>query len=145
MFQHILIATDGSLLSESALDKAMDLAREAGAKVTVVAATEPFNVFSADSTQLTETKASYEKHIKAEAARWLAEAERKAKTLGVRCTVVQVEQQHPYRAIIDVAKKQRCDLIAMASHGRRGVSALVLGSETTKVLTHSSIPVLVYR
>ena len=145
MFQHILIATDGSLLSQSALDKAMDFAREAGARVTVVTATEPFNVFSADSTQLVETKMSYEKHIKAEAAKHLAEAERRAKTLGVQCDVLQVEQQHPYRAIIDAAKKHGCDLIAMASHGRRGVSALVLGSETTKVLTHSSIPVLVYR
>jgi nucleotide-binding universal stress UspA family protein len=145
MFQHILIATDGSLLSDSALDKALDFAREAGAKVTVVTATEPFAVFSADSTQLAQTKAGYEKHIKAEAARYLAEAERKAKTLGVQCDVIQVEQQHPYRAIIDAAKKHGCDLIAMASHGRRGVSALVLGSETTKVLTHSSVPVLVYR
>lgn len=145
MFQHILIATDGSLLSESAVDKAMDFAREAGAKVTVVTATEPFNVFSGDSAQLVETKASYEKHIKAEAAGRLAEAERKAKTLRVRCDVLQIEQQHPYRAIIETAKERGCDLIAMASHGRRGISGLVLGSETTKVLTHSSIPVLVYR
>jgi len=145
MFQHILIATDGSLLSQSAVDKAMDFARDAGARVTVVTATEPFNVFSADSAQLAETKASYEKHIKAEAARHLAEAERKAKTLGIQCSVLQVERQQPYRAIIDTAKERGCDMIAMASHGRRGVSALVLGSETTKVLTHSSIPVLVYR
>ena len=84
-------------------------------------------------------------HTKAEAARYLAEAERKAKALGVQCQVVQVEHQHPYKAIIETAKKSGCDLIAMASHGRRGVSALVIGSETTKVLTHSSIPVLVYR
>ena len=145
MFQHILIATDGSLLSQAAIDKAIDFAREAGARVTVVTATEPFNVFSADSTQLAETKASYEKHVKAEASKHLAEAERKARSLGVQCTVLQVEQQHPYRAIIDAAKTHGCDLIAMASHGRRGVSGLVLGSETTKVLTHSSIPVLVYR
>jgi len=145
MFQHILIATDGSVLSESAVNKAMEFAREAGAKVTVVTATEPFDVFSADSTQLIEAKASYEKHMKAEASRCLAEAERKAKALGVQCNVVQLEQQHPYRAIIESAEKCGCDLIAMASHGRRGVSALVIGSETTKVLTHTSIPVLVYR
>ena len=145
MFQHILIATDGSLLSQSALDKALDFAREAGAKVTVVTATEPFDVFAADSTQLLEARASYEKHVKAEAAKHLEEAERKAKSLGVQCAVLQVERQHAYRAIIDTAKDRGCDLIAMASHGRRGISALVLGSETTKVLTHSSIPVLVYR
>ena len=63
---------------------------------------------------------------------------------GVTCEVVHVEK-HPYQAIIDVAKQKGCDLIAMASHGRRGISAIVLGSETVKVLTHSTIPVLVYR
>lgn len=145
MFQHILIATDGSLLSQSALDKAMDFAREAGAKVTVVTATEPFNVFAPESAQIALTKANYEDYVKAEAAKHLAEAERKAKSLGVRCSVLQIEQQQPYRAILETAKKHGCDLIAMASHGRHGISALILGSETTKVLTHSSIPVLVYR
>jgi nucleotide-binding universal stress UspA family protein len=145
LFQHILVATDGSLLSDAAVEKALDFAREAGAKVTVVTATEPFHVFSADSKQLADTRATYERHSKERAGQHLAEAERKAKALGVQCNVVQVEHAHPYRAIIDTAKKSGCDLIAMASHGRRGVSALVIGSETTKVLTHSSIPVLVFR
>lgn len=145
MFQHILIATDGSLLSEGVVDKVMDFAREAGAKVTVVTAIEPFHVFSADPKQLSETEKAYTTHSKAEAAHYLSAAERKAKALGVQCTVVQVEHQHPFRAIIETAKKSGCDLIAMASHGRRGASALLIGSETTKVLTHSSIPVLVFR
>lgn len=145
MFSHILVATDGSLLSEAAVEKAINLAREAGAKVTVVTATEPFHVMATDSKQLADTKATYERHIKSVAARYLGEAERKAKAQGVQCHVVQVEHDHPYQAIIDTAKQVGCDLIAMASHGRRGVSALVLGSETIKVLTHSSIPVLVYR
>ena len=145
MFQHILIATDGSLLSESAVAKVMDFAREVGAKVTVVTATEPFHIVSADSRQLSDTQQSYERHVKAEAAQYLADAERKAKALGVQCKVIQIEREHPYRAIIDTAKEAGCNLIAMASHGRRGVSALVIGSETNKVLTHSSIPVLVYR
>lgn len=145
MFNHILVATDGSLLSEAAVDRTMGLARDAGAKVTVVTATEPFHVVATDSKQLAYTKETYERHVKAVAARYLGEAERKAKAQGVQCDVVQVEHDHPYQAIIDTAKKVGCDLIAMASHGRRGVSALVLGSETIKVLTHSSIPVLVYR
>ena len=145
MFQHVLIATDGSPLSNSALDKAMDFAREAGARVTVVTATAPFHVFSADSRQLTDTRETYAKQVKAEAARLLAEAEHKAKALGVPCKALQIEHEHPYQAIIDAAGKSGCDLIAMASHGRRGMSALVIGSETNKVLTHSSIPVLVYR
>ncbi|MFO1082965.1 MAG: universal stress protein [Reyranellaceae bacterium] len=145
MFQHILIATDGSPLSESAVDQAMTLAREAGAKVTVVTVTEPFHVMATDSKQLSETRETYERHMKAEAARYLASAEHKAKAQGVQCHVVQIEEEHPYKAIVDTAKKVGCDLIAMASHGRRGVSALVIGSVTNKVLTHSAIPVLVYR
>jgi len=145
MFQHILVATDGSLLSESAVDNALSFARETGAKVTVVTATEPFHVIATDPKQLSDTKETYERHVKAEAARYLGNAERKAKAQGVQCHVIQVEAEHPYKAIIDTAKKFGCDLIAMASHGRRGVSALVIGSVTNKVLTHSSIPVLVYR
>src|SRR6266545_1688959 len=145
MFQHILVATDGSLLSAAAVDKAIDFAREAGAKVTVVTATEPFHIVATGSKQLSDTKEAYERHVKAEAARYLGEAERKAKAQGVQCHVLQIEHEHPHKAIIEAAKKFGCDLIAMASHGRRGVSALVIGSVTTKVLTHSSIPVLVYR
>ena len=145
MFQNILVATDGSPLSESAVDNAISFAREAGAKVTVVTATEPFHVMATDSAQLSETRQTYERHVKAEAARYLGNAERKAKAQGVQCHVIQVEAEHPYKAIIDTAEKFGCDLIAMASHGRRGVSALVIGSVTNKVLTHSSIPVLVYR
>jgi nucleotide-binding universal stress UspA family protein len=145
MFQHILVATDGSLLSTAAVDNALNFARDAGAKVTVLTATEPFHGLSTDSKQLAETRETYERHAKTEAARHLAEAERKAKALGIQCRVVQIEHAHPYQAIIETAQKAGCDLIAMASHGRRGVSALIVGSETTKVLTHSSIPVLVYR
>lgn len=145
MFQHILVATDGSLLSESAVDQAMNFAREAGAKVTVVTATEPFHTMATDSKQLSSTRETYEKHLRAEAARYLAGAEHKAKAQGAQCHIIQIEDEHPYKAIIDTARKSGCDLIAMASHGRRGVSALVLGSVTNKVLTHSSIPVLVYR
>jgi nucleotide-binding universal stress UspA family protein len=68
-----------------------------------------------------------------------------AKTAGIACDTVNVEHEHPYQAIIDTAKSKGCDLVVMASHGRRGVAAIVLGSETVKVLTHSKIPVLVYR
>ena len=145
MFQHILVATDGSLLSEAAVGQAMKFAREAGAKVTVVTVTEPFHVLATDSKQLSDTKETYERHVKAEAARYLASADHMAKAKGVQCHVIQVEDEHPYKVIIDTAKKSGCDLIAMASHGRRGISALVIGSVTNKVLTHSSIPVLVFR
>jgi len=144
MFRHILIATDGSPLSQAAIEKAMDFARDAGARVTVVTATEPFLVVSTDSRQIAETRMGYSQHIKAEAARHLAEAEAKARDRGVACQVVQLEHEHPHQAIIDTAEKSGCDLIAMASRGRRGVAAVVVGSVTNKVLTHTTIPVLVY-
>jgi nucleotide-binding universal stress UspA family protein len=79
------------------------------------------------------------------AAQRLDKVKEAAEAAGVDCEVVHVEHAHPYNAIIDIAKAKGCDLIVMASHGRRGVSAIVLGSETVKVLTHSTIPVLVYR
>lgn len=145
MFQHILVPTDGSLLSASVIDRVLDFARESGAKVTVVTVVEPVDFLYATPVDLADTQAALRQHGMEQAARFLAEAERRAKALGVQCNVVQVENAHPFRAIIDTAKKAGCDLIAMASHGRRGVSALVVGSETNKVLTHSSIPVLVYR
>lgn len=145
MFKHILVPTDGSPLSLTAVDKAVAFARETGAKITAVTVSEPFHVLSTDSRQLAETRQTYAAHSKAEAARNLAAAEARAKAAGVACEVVHVEKDHPYEAIIDTATSRGCDLIAMASHGRRGVSAVLLGSETTKVLTHSTIPVLVYR
>jgi nucleotide-binding universal stress UspA family protein len=145
MYHHILIPTDGSPLSAAAVEKTMAFARHAGAKVTMVTVTEPFHVFSVDPEQLSGTEPEYLQHAKEQAARHLGDAELIAKRFGVHCETVQVEHVHPYQAIIDVAAKKGCDLIAMASHGRRGVAALVLGSETTKVLTHSKLPVLVYR
>lgn len=145
MYQHILIPTDGTPLSVDAVEKGMRFAHDAGAKVTVVSVVEPFHVVSTDSKQVMETRSAYERHARASAARYLGEAERQAKALGVRCELVQVEDEHPYKAIIETAANKGCDLIAMASHGRRGVAAMLLGSETVKVLTHSSMPVLVYR
>jgi nucleotide-binding universal stress UspA family protein len=145
MFQHILLPTDGSLLSAAAVESGLGLAREAGAKVTVVTVVEPVQLWWTPSERPPEGTAAVLDHANEGIRHHLAEVERKAKAHGVPCTVLQVEHEQPYRAIIDTARKAGCDLIAMASHGRRGVSALMVGSETTKVLTHSSIPVLVYR
>lgn len=145
MYRHILVPTDGSALSMTAVQNATAFARDAGAKVTVLTVLEPFQIFSMDSTQLSDTKAEYETHARQAGDRHLAEAGSAAKALGVPHELVQVTQALPWKAIIDVAKEKQCDLIAMASHGRRGAAALILGSETVKVLTHSTIPVLVFR
>jgi len=145
MYKHILIPTDGTALSESALDKGFAFAREIGARVTVLTTIEPAPMVVVAYVQLAQSQARYHQHAAEQAARHLEGALAKAKAAGVTCETVQVEHDHPYEAIIETAASKGCDLIAMASHGRRGISALVLGSETTKVLTHSTTSVLVFR
>jgi nucleotide-binding universal stress UspA family protein len=145
MFRHVLIPTDGSALSNAAVEKGLVFAREAGATAVVMTVVEPFHVLSADSDQLAQTRSDYERHAREQADRILAEAKRRADTLGVVCETVRADSDHPHEAIIGTATRRGSDLIVMASHGRRGMSALVLGSVTVKVLTHSTIPVLVYR
>jgi nucleotide-binding universal stress UspA family protein len=145
MFKHILIPIDGSPLSWKAVASGVTLAKATGAKIAVLAAIEPSGVLGTDSKRVAATRKAYEQHVKDIAVHNLKDAERIAKKQGVACTTILQEHAQPYQAIIETATKKRCDLIAMASHGRRGVKALLLGSETSKVLTHSRIPVLVYR
>lgn len=145
MHTSILIPTDGSDLSDEAIQYGTALATAAHAKVTGITVLRPFHVFTAEPEMLEETAESYRKRMATVAAQRLAKLEQAAKAAGISCELVHVEHEHPYKAIIDTANAKACDLIVMASHGRRGISALVLGSETVKVLTHSTIPVLVYR
>lgn len=145
MYKHILIPTDGSELSNRAVRQGIDLARAIGARVTVVTVTPTFHTFSADPFMVTSTPEQFRRECQAEAERFLATAAAAASPAGVVCETVHLEDDRPYQAIIDTATKKDCDLIFMASHGRKGVAALVLGSETNKVLTHSKIPVLVCR
>ena len=145
MYKHILIPSDGSELSKKAVDHGIGLAKALSAKVTAVTVSEPFHVFAVEPGMVTDTPDEYKKRIAAVAAKYLEAAKNAATTAGVPCDVVQVEHEHPYETIIDTARKRGCDAIVMASHGRRGVSAVVLGSETVKVLTHSNIPVVVVR
>lgn len=146
MFNHLLIPTDGSPFSDSAVKKGVKLAKEMNAKVTGLHVAEPFRIVTTDSEVLTETRTEYEAHAKATAEKILAAFEQDARKAGVsafeRAFVV---SEQPYEAIISTAENKGCDLILMASHGRRGLDALLLGSETHKVLIHSKIPVLVYR
>ncbi len=145
MYKHILLPTDGSPLSDMAVEQGLAFARDIDAKVTLLMAVEPFHIISVDADQLAKTREEYEAYAGEQAARYLKTLRAKAEALGVACESEHMVSSEPYRTIIDTAKARGCDLIAMASHGRRGVSALLLGSETTKVLTHSTIPVLVYR
>ena len=145
MYKHILIPTDGSELSKKAVDHGIGLAKALNAKVTAVTVSEPFHIFAVEPGMLTDTPDEYEKRIAALTGKYLKAAKDAATAAGVPCDVAQVEHEHPYETIIDTARKRGCDAIAMASHGRSGVSAIVLGSETVKVLTHSTIPIVVVR
>jgi nucleotide-binding universal stress UspA family protein len=145
MHRHILIPTDGSALSLAAVEYGVALAKSVGARITVLTVSSPFHIFAAEPAMVTDTPEQYAKRTAALATRYLDSAKEIALAAGVSCETLHVEHEHPYLAIIGTAAKQSCDLIVMASHGRRGISAVVLGSETNKVLTHSEIPVLVVR
>jgi len=143
--KHILIPTDGSDLSYEAIQYATALAKAVNARVTGVTVSPPIHVLAVEPDMVADTLESYRQRMTPVAAQRLAKVEEATAAAGVSCEVVHIEHEHPYKAIIDVANAKACDLIVMASHGRRGISAIVLGSETVKVLTHSTIPVLVYR
>jgi nucleotide-binding universal stress UspA family protein len=145
MYRHILIPTDGSLLSGEAIHHGVELAAAIGAQVLFVTVSAPFHAFSLEVGQVVGTPETYRVHVDERATRILELAGRVAAAAGVIFEARHVEEDQPYRAIIREAEENGCDLIAMASHGLRGMSTLVLGSETVKVLTHTSIPVLVYR
>ena len=143
MFQHILIPTDGSELSRKAVVYGIRLAKQCGGKVTGLTLTEPYRIASMDAVLVSVGEDEYEEESRRLSDEALEQV--KAEAAGVAYDTIREVHDQPYRAIIDVAEGKNCDLIVMASHGRRGVSALLLGSETNKVLTHSTIPVLVYR
>jgi len=145
VYKNILVTTDGSEFAEEAIGHAVELAKTFKAKLTAVTVTPPFQVIAMEGVVVSEAPDQYEKWAKQTAEARLSTVRKAAQGAGVACDTVHVEDTQPYAGIIDAAKQNGCDLIVMASHGRRGVSALLLGSETQKVLTHSTIPVLVYR
>ena len=145
MFKNILVATDGSDLAAKAVEQGILFAKEVGAKITALTVSEPFNVLSLAPSELEYTPIEYKKYAEVYAEEVLGIVSAKAQSAGVTCETLHSEHEQVYQAIIDAASARRCDLIVMASHGRRGISAVVLGSQTVKVLTHSKIPVLVYR
>ena len=145
MYQHLLISTDGSERSDEALAHGVQLARALGAKVTGLTVSAPFHIITVEPAAITDFPEQYEADAEAAGQERLRAVQDAAEAAGVPYEGVHVFHDHPYQVIIEEATKRGCDLIVMASHGRRGISALVLGSETNKVLTHSTIPVLVYR
>lgn len=145
MYQRILIPTDGSDASRRAIGAGIALAKTLHADVVALTVTPPFHVFSLAPGQLQESAGNFEFDQRMQATHLLKEVSQAAREAGVACTCEHVVSDHPSDAIIATAWDRQCDLINMASHGRAGIEALLLGSQTQKVLTHSAIPVLVHR
>jgi nucleotide-binding universal stress UspA family protein len=145
VYTNILIPTDGSELSVKAVEHGIALARRLDSRVTLLTVSPPFHVLTTDVQMIEDTRVIYTARMQAEAATILGAATLVAQSAGVPCATVHAEHAHPYQAIIDTAETKGCDLIVMASHGRHGAAAILIGSETAKVLTHCRIPVLVHR
>jgi nucleotide-binding universal stress UspA family protein len=143
MYKHILIATDGSELAQKAVHQGLDLAKQLGAAVTVVIVTAPWPIAEAGGVMVTAPIKEYETAVAQEANQVLAPIRDLAAKLGVACNTVHLADQYPAEGILEQAKAKGCDLIVMASHGRRGLAKLVLGSQATRVLAYSTIPVLI--
>jgi nucleotide-binding universal stress UspA family protein len=145
MYKHILIPTDGSELSRKAVQQGIALARSVKAKVKLLTVSPPFHPIAVAPSLVTATRTTYNGEAEKAARGVLEAAQAVASREEVPATAEHVFSDHPYEAIIEAARKNKCDLVFMASHGRRGLQALLIGSETQKVLTHSKLPVLVCR
>ncbi len=144
MYKRILFPTDGSDITAKALQTAIGMAKLCGAEIMTLAVMEPFPYSAISEMQPVPPQEFFDAQQRVASARVKAVMEA-TQAAGVTCQGATVESTHAWEAILDHAKAQACDLVVMASHGRRGVSALLLGSETQKVLTHSTLPVLVVR
>jgi nucleotide-binding universal stress UspA family protein len=148
MYKHVLIATDGSGLAQKAESTGLTLAKALNAQATAVTVTEPWDAFSMAALAergMPNPVADYDECVAAAANRILWGVSETAKKIGLSCTTLHVKDRHPAEGIIETAKEKGCDLIVMASHGRRGISKVLLGSQAMKVVTLSPVPVLVCR
>jgi nucleotide-binding universal stress UspA family protein len=147
MFKHIFVPTDGSELSQATVKRAVTFAKEAGARITAFFAKPdyPITYFGEGALIDPTTPEKFAEIAEQQATEVLGQVQALCTEAGVECQTASTTSDAPYEAIIAAAEQSGCDLIFMASHGRRGISGFLLGSETNKVLTHSRIPVLVYR
>jgi nucleotide-binding universal stress UspA family protein len=149
MYKHILVPTDGSALSDKAAEAAIKLAQLLGARVTAFHAMEPYplqGAYAAEASGVPELQPEiFAERSEEYAKRVLASFKKTADAANVACATTYATAHSPSKAIVEKARAEKCDLIVMASHGRRGLEGFLLGSETQKVLTQSTIPVLVYR
>lgn len=145
MYKHILIATDGSDLAEKAVAHGMGLAKALGAKATIVTVTEPWRSMATGEAAVAFPQQEYAKAMSAHAKEVLKRAEAAAAKAGFSGNVVHVSEQYPAEGIVEAARREGCDLIVMASHGRQGLSRMLLGSQASRVMVQSAVPVLICR
>lgn len=145
MYKNILIATDGSELADKAVSQGLALAKAVGAKATVVTITEPWTAVAPMEVGVAFPVDAYEEGASAQAKRILEKVDAQAKAAGLTCDVRHVRDQMPAEGIIGAAEEIGADLIVMASHGRRGLKRLILGSQANSVVTHSHVPILICR
>lgn len=147
MFKHILLPTDGSPLSKKSVTAGIEFAKSQGARVTAFFSPEQYEVLAYGEYFPPDlvSRADWEKRSSASAQKILAEVEAQAKAAGVAYQGHFRASLAPWQAIVDAADEKECDLIFMASHGRTGISGLLLGSQAAKVLAHAKMPVLVYK
>ncbi|KAB2916074.1 MAG: universal stress protein [Hyphomicrobiaceae bacterium] len=145
MYKHILIATDGTELAQKAVTEGLGLAKILGAKATAVTVTEPWAAVATGEMALGFPRDQYDKGAAENAADILTTVSEVAKAMGMDCATIHAKDQYPAEGIIAAAKEKGCDLIVMASHGRRGIAKLLIGSEAIRVLTLSTVPVLICR
>lgn len=147
MYQRILIATDGSDLSRKAVDSGIEMASLTGAQIVVlkVVPRYPVSYFEGGVSLPVSSIAAMEKQWTEAAQAVVADIKDKAQARGIKAKAVTHTSDLVAETIISIAKKNKCDLIVMASHGRRGIKRVLMGSETLHVLTHSHIPVLILR
>jgi nucleotide-binding universal stress UspA family protein len=145
VFKHILLPTDGTPATHAAIDACLRFARETGASVTALHVMPALHIFTYEPGVTESVRQTVMKDRELHAKKYLDDVAQRAAAAGVPCQAMLVTSDFPHDAIIEAARARQCDLIAMASHGRAGIKGLLLGSETQKVLTHSAIPVLVWR
>ena len=145
MYKQILIATDGSEIGNKAITHGIELAKTLGAKLSAVTVTEPLETIVVVETMAMINPGDYDKQCKVSANKILSVVTSAAQAAGIQCNVIHVQNRLPYEGIIEAAAKVDADLIVLGSHGRRGIEGLLLGSQATKLLTHTKVPALVVR
>lgn len=145
MYKHILIATDGSDLALRAANEGLDLAKALNARVTAVTVTLPWSALSYGEGSVAIPPKDYEDNLDVHVTAAFAKIEAAATARGLTCQMIQAANAHAYQAILDTAEKLDCDLIVVGSHGRSGLSRVLLGSQTQKLLSHGKRTVLVHR